>query len=146
MKGKNIFLVILGALSAFFVATLCCVGPLILGGLGLGGLMASSTFVAYRPIFLIIAFLLLGYAWYRAFRPCGECSHNKTKVVKVILFVITLSLAVWLVVLFRAKPKEVSNTEFDESGNTLTALAYDKNTAGCPLCFMNGNYLISDEK
>lgn len=105
-----------------------------------------SSFVAYRRIFLVIAFLLLEYAWYRAFRLCSECSRSKAKMVKIVLLFITLGLAAWVVVLFQAKPTEISSAEFEESANVGAALAYDKNNAACPLCFMNGNYLISDEK
>ena len=61
---------IAGAFIAGLGAAACCLGPLVLLALGVGGAGASSLKVLdpYRPIFIVIAVVLLGFAFYRAYR------------------------------------------------------------------------------
>lgn len=56
---------------AALLASACCLGPLVLISLGLGGawLASLTALEPYRPWFLGAAFVALAFAWRRIFRP-----------------------------------------------------------------------------
>ena len=54
-------------LSAF-IASLCCVGPLVFALLGLGGAGLLVKFEPYRPYFIAATFALLGTGFYFTYR------------------------------------------------------------------------------
>jgi len=72
-KG-NCFL-IAGILSAIG-ASICCVGPLVLLALGVGGAWIGSltALEPYRPIFIGLTLLFLGFAFYRLYLVRPACS------------------------------------------------------------------------
>ena len=56
------------------VASACCIGPVVLVLLGVGSFGASlASLERYRPIFLVVTTLLLGFAFYAAYRPANDC-------------------------------------------------------------------------
>ena len=57
----------LGSAGAAFFASLCCLGPLVLGGLGLGGVLVA-TFTPLRPYFLAASGVLLALGFYFVYR------------------------------------------------------------------------------
>jgi len=64
-----------GSAGAAFAASLCCLGPLLLGGLGLGALLVA-TFAPLRPYFLTASaiLLILGLHFvYRKPRKAAAC-------------------------------------------------------------------------
>ena len=63
-----------GGIAALLVGA-CCVGPLALVAIGLGGAWLSNLAALdpYRPIFIAIALVSLAFAWRRIYRPAGEC-------------------------------------------------------------------------
>ncbi|MDZ4783271.1 MAG: mercuric transporter MerT family protein [Planctomycetia bacterium] len=65
-----------GALTAAIAASVCCLGPLVLVGLGVGGAWTSSLRVLepYRPIFIAVTLGFLGFAFYRAYRTPAAAS------------------------------------------------------------------------
>jgi mercuric ion transport protein len=73
-----------GGVIAAFLASLCCVGPLVLAALGVGvgatGFLASTAgalkaLLPYRPFFIGLTALLLGVAFYMAYRtPKTVCA------------------------------------------------------------------------
>ena len=63
--GDKFFAV--GSIGAAFVASLCCIGPVVLGGLGLGAALAS-TFEPLRPYFLAMTAVLLALGFYALYR------------------------------------------------------------------------------
>lgn len=65
----------LGVLSAFF-ASICCVGPLLLVLLGLGGVWMASSFAKYHWVFNSLALLILSYAWIRFFKERKACCEH----------------------------------------------------------------------
>lgn len=66
-----------GGLIAGLAASLCCVGPLVSLGLGLGSFAASAWFAQWRPVFLALTFALLGLAWYLTYRrPKADCADG----------------------------------------------------------------------
>jgi mercuric ion transport protein len=67
-----------GVITAF-AASICCIGPILLLSLGLGGAWISSLilFEPYRPIFIVLTLLFLGLAFRRvqiAARVCLQGS------------------------------------------------------------------------
>lgn len=81
-----------GAIIAAIAASLCCVGPLLALGLGLGSFAASAFFAQWRPVLLGVTFALLGIAWYLAYRPpkaaCDDssCAHQPSKATRFALW------------------------------------------------------------
>jgi len=68
----------LGSAAAAFVASLCCLGPLVLGGVGLGAVL-MATFAPLRPYFLTVSAVLLAlgfYFVYRKPRPAEACAEE----------------------------------------------------------------------
>jgi copper chaperone CopZ len=56
-----------GSAGTAFIASLCCLGPLVLGGLGLGALLVA-TFAPLRPYFLTASGILLVLGFYFVYR------------------------------------------------------------------------------
>ncbi len=52
-----------GALVAAFAASACCLGPLVLALLGIGGAGALVALEPYRPLFTVLTVALLCAAW-----------------------------------------------------------------------------------
>jgi len=59
---------VLGAIGAAIVASVCCIGPVLLAGLGVGAVAAAQKFAPLRPMFLAVTALLLGLGFYFAYR------------------------------------------------------------------------------
>lgn len=58
----------IGAVVSAALASLCCLGPLVLVGLGLGGLGLAAGLVKYRFLFLGGTAVLLAFAFYYTYR------------------------------------------------------------------------------
>lgn len=56
-----------GSVVAAFLASLCCLGPLLLGSVGLGAAM-TATFAPLRPYFLVLSAVLLAGGFYLVYR------------------------------------------------------------------------------
>lgn len=65
---------LVGGLAAILAST-CCLGPLVLVGLGFSGAWIGNLTVLepYRPIFIGAALVALYFAWRRIFRPVQAC-------------------------------------------------------------------------
>lgn len=64
----------LAAVLAAGVASACCIGPVALVLLGTSAFAASlAVLEPYRPILLGVTALLLGGAFYIAYRPTSDC-------------------------------------------------------------------------
>lgn len=81
MANKWLGLPLLGGLCAGIAASLCCVGPLALLMLGIGGAWVSglTTLEPYRPLFIVLALLALGVAYQKIFlvRSREACEDGK---------------------------------------------------------------------
>jgi len=74
----------IAGLVAAFLASLCCIGPLVFAALGVGvgatGALASTAgflkaLLPYRPVFVGLTLLLLGISFYQAYRtPSSACA------------------------------------------------------------------------
>ena len=98
---------VLGALGGAFLASACCLGPLLFAALGIGGAGVLVKLEPYRPLFGTVTLSLLGVGFYFTYRTpkvaegdaCG-CEHPKSnKVGRIGLWVAT-----GLVVLVLASP------------------------------------------
>ena len=67
-----------GGLAAI-LASACCLGPLVLLSLGIGGAWIAnlSALEPYRPLFIGLALLALFFAGRRIFRPAAECKPGE---------------------------------------------------------------------
>lgn len=63
-----------GGLAAI-LASACCIGPLLLVSIGLGGAWISNLQVLepFKPLFLVIALLAMIFAYRRIFRSAAAC-------------------------------------------------------------------------
>jgi mercuric ion transport protein len=61
-------LTVAGALVSGLLASVCCIGPLVLALLGIGGAGLLARFEVYRPIFTAATFALLGVGFWLAYR------------------------------------------------------------------------------
>lgn len=92
----------LGSTVAAFVTSLCCLGPLVLGGMGLGAVL-MATFTPLRPYFLAVSATLLTLMFYFVYRkpkPAEACegevceADSRTRRwAKPILWLATLAVA-----------------------------------------------------
>ncbi|HEY3205089.1 MAG TPA: mercuric transporter MerT family protein [Thermoanaerobaculia bacterium] len=69
MKAGGVRLLEGGAIGSAIAASICCVGPLALALLGLGGGAILVALAPYRPIFIGACALFLGAAFYAAYKP-----------------------------------------------------------------------------
>jgi mercuric ion transport protein len=87
-----------GAAGVATIASLCCAGPSVVALLGASGAVAAAGLAPYRPYFLLGAFALLGFSFWRSYRPVraesGSCSIRSGKAVRTVLW---LSLATTIV-------------------------------------------------
>ena len=95
----------MGAVGAALAASVCCIGPVVFSLFGFGALAASTVKLqVYRPWFLALTVLLLGVAFYGAYRPatddnCGPldaCVPRSRRVAKTIVWMVAV-IAVLLV-------------------------------------------------
>lgn len=83
-----------GLLSAL-VASLCCVGPLALILLGVGGASTALSIGYRKPYFLAFGVIILGFGFYKLYRKNCETKHLNRKQ-QVAIFVGSFVVAVLL--------------------------------------------------
>ena len=93
-----------------FLASACCVGPLVLALLGLSGGALLAKFEPYRPYFTVVTFALLGTGFYFTYRKpvattgastvtgdaCGCPAPRTRRTGKVMLWVATAMVLAFL--------------------------------------------------
>jgi len=75
-EQKTIPKSLFGAAILAILASSCCILPLILVALGIGGAWMGnfSVFEPYRPLFILITLILLGVAFFKVYRkPKDDC-------------------------------------------------------------------------
>lgn len=85
---------LVGGLLAGIGASACCVGPLLLLSLGIGGAWIAhlTALEPYRPIFVGIALVLIGLAFWKLYlvpQSCGadnNCIAERTRKMQRVLF------------------------------------------------------------
>lgn len=99
---------LVGGVLAGIGASACCVGPLLLLSMGIGGAWVShlTALEPYRPVFILLTVLFLGLAFWKLYlapQSCtveGNCVASRTRKAQRILFWILLPV----VLLFVAIP------------------------------------------
>lgn len=96
-----------GAVLSAFIASACCVGPLVLALLGLGGGALLVKFEPYRPYFIVLTFVLLGTGFWLQYRKpkatvvegeACECpAPRANRAGKIMLWVATVLVVGFLV-------------------------------------------------
>ncbi len=67
-----------GSLIAGLLASICCIGPLALGTVGLGSLGFAAALAPLRPWFLGLTAVLIAFGFYLAYRPQRtECAPGE---------------------------------------------------------------------
>jgi mercuric ion transport protein len=87
---------------AAILASACCLGPLVLVSLGLGGAWIGNltALEPFRPVFVGAALVALFFAFRRIFRPAAECkpgevcARPQTKRAYKIMFGVVAALVV----------------------------------------------------
>ena len=75
MENKSLTIV---SVIAAGLASLCCIGPLVAVGLGLGAFGAAAFFESVRPYLLVVTVALLGTGFYLTYRkqPQEQCADG----------------------------------------------------------------------
>lgn len=110
---RNQSLTLAGAILASVAASACCLGPLALAVLGIGGAGAFATLAAYRPYILVVTVALLGAGFYLTYRrpkgsPGAACDCERPSSRRA--GKIGLWIATALVALFAASPTLIART------------------------------------
>jgi len=130
-----------GTAGAAFLASLCCIGPLVLVGLGLGGAGLATVLAEYRPLLMGMTFIMLGAAFYYTYRKrevvcedgsCTTCRGSKKS--QLSLWLITL-LAVGMLSIPYLDWNRMSGAEalLDKSLSTTTLKISGMTCPGCEL-------------
>lgn len=70
-----------GGIAAAIIASLCCIGPLVVVLLGAGSIAAFSIFEVYRPFLIGLTVVLIGLAFYLTYRKREvKCEDGTCKV------------------------------------------------------------------
>lgn len=101
----NAKMALVGGVLAGIGASACCVGPLLLLSLGIGGAWVAhlTALEPYRPIFIVLTVLFLGLAFRKLFlvpQSCAvdnDCIADRTRNVQRILFWILVPVTLGLV-------------------------------------------------
>ncbi len=98
MKLSREGVTFLGALAAGLAASACCLGPLVLAIVGIGGAASALALAPYRPYLLVLTAAFLGLAFYLTYRgpasacgPGNACEMPKAnRLGKMLLWLVTL--------------------------------------------------------
>lgn len=107
-QEKTSRLPLIGGVIAAIAASLCCVGPLVLVMLGIGGAWVSNlaVFEPFRPYFLGVAVIFLFFAWKKIYRapaaaactPGSLCAMPQTnRIYKGLFWIVAALVALALV-------------------------------------------------
>ena len=87
-------------ISAAVLSSICCIGPLLLAGVGLGGFGIGAWIGIYHWHFMAVAGLALGLAWYFYLRERRRCKTERCEMARGNATRVTLSLATLVVLGF----------------------------------------------
>lgn len=66
-----------GSVVSGILASACCIGPLVLGLMGISGAAFAQRFEPFRPYLLVVTYALLGGAFYLTHRPQAACGPGQ---------------------------------------------------------------------
>ena len=129
----------IGVITGSLLASLCCIGPLALASLGLGGAGFAAGLEKFRPYFMGFTFLTLGFAFYMNYRKkeveCedGSCKvESGSKTNKIILWLIT-GIAL-ILISFPYINWGDDNFDFNNVSSEYTVVTIPVDGMTCPSC------------
>ena len=139
---------IAGVIIAALAASVCCVGPLLLLGLGIGGAWVGNltALEPFRPYLMTVTLAVLAYAFYKIYKPKPEvcepgsyCANPKSdRINKITLWVSTVFVIGLLATPYIAgEMVAAENTETDRLSEQLANLkqiTLDVPGMNCPSC------------
>lgn len=100
MKGNQVQkATLLGSVLTAIMASICCIGPVVFALLGVSGAGFLLRFEKYRPLFIVVAVVFLGTAFFFTYRkkqaahcePGTLCANPKSDTInKVVLWIATI--------------------------------------------------------
>ena len=91
----------LGSLVPSFLVSTCCLGPTlyVLFGVSVGGLSIFTPLEQYRPVFMLVALGLLGYAFHHLYirPPQFDCVENERSALRTSRFLFWVASVVFVV-------------------------------------------------
>lgn len=92
----------IGAVGTALVASVCCIGPVAFSLMGVGALGASAVKLEpYRPWFIGFTLLLVGVAFYGAYRPLsaescedGVCTPHSRRMARALAWMADIIAAI----------------------------------------------------
>lgn len=98
---------LIGGVLAGIGASACCVGPLLLLSMGIGGAWIAHLIALepYRPVFIVLTVLFLGLAFWKIYlvpQSCAvgdDCTADRTRKGQRVLFWVVLPVVFLLVVI-----------------------------------------------
>lgn len=130
------------SIIAAILASLCCIGPLLLVGFGIGSAAFFSQFQIYRPYLIIISILLLIPAFYLSYKEkeiaCedGSCKiENSGKWNKIALWFATILTALFIAIpSFGINTLSFASTESVTNISQLPSVSLKINNMDCEAC------------
>lgn len=140
---------IIGVIVAAIAASVCCVGPLVLLALGIGGAWVGNltAIEPFRPYLMGLTFIILGYAFYKIYRkpkaeecaPGSYCANPKSdRINKITLWISTVFVILLLSfpyitpLLYADQSNAVEQSGFKE--NILMEVTLNVPDMYCPAC------------
>lgn len=149
---------LLGIIIGAVGASICCIGPLLLLTLGIGGAWVSNltALEAYRPYFIGITLLFLGIAFYQVYKPqkqkCSpgsECEVSPSrKKEKIFLWMISI-VSAGLIAFPYLFPKAVSAAKKSRVSAQLPSASVavlKLNNLSCPSCAVSVEHALEQEE
>ena len=131
-----------GGMIGAVASSICCIGPLILGAIGLGGASSLLFLEEYREIILVIVTLLVSLGWTMNYRlekkECSEgsiCADPKQRKVRRV----SLSVATVFTILLMSSPiilssvSQAENKKITAEGKVMTLYIEGMTCGGCEL-------------
>ena len=103
---------LIGSVLAGIGASACCIGPLLLLSMGIGGAWIAhlTALEPYRPVFIVLTVLFLGWTFWKLYlapQSCAvgdNCIADRTRRVQRILFWVLLPVVFLLLISPRILP------------------------------------------
>jgi len=142
MESKLMKWITRGGILAALVSTLCCIGPLVLGLVGIGGASSLLFLEEYRAILIWFVVLLIGVGWFMNFlleqKECAKDSicadPKKRKNRRIGLGISTLISAILIMSpILLDSVSQAQNISGTNSGKTKTLYVEGMTCGGCEI-------------
>lgn len=139
---------IAGVIVAALAASVCCVGPLLLLALGIGGTWVGNltALEPFRPYLMALTLAVLAYAFYKIYKPKPEacepgsyCANPRSdRINKITLWISTVFVFALLATPYVAEKlaaeEDQSSSALTAAHSTLKEIVLDVPGMSCPAC------------